>query len=421
MTLDLKWIKANPEAFDISLKARGIEPKAAEIVALYDKRHFLDIGVQELNHKRKVIAETIARSTDRVVELRSQAQQINKDIQQMEGDLLQINADIASILDYIPNILDESVPFGSSEADNVLIRSYGDVVQGNGVAKHHSDVASALGMMDFACATKISGSRFALITGMLAKLYRALGNFMLDNNTKVFGFNECSPPYLVKPHAMYNAGQFPKFVEDVFTTTDGYVLIPTSEVSLVNMFSDSIIDYSELPIRVTAHTPCFRSESGSAGRDTKGMIRLHQFHKVELVSITKPQDSMQELEFMVGVAEDILKKLELKYRVIKLCSADTGFSSAITYDIEVWYPEQNQYREVSSCSNCKDFQARRMKTRYRDPGGKIALVHTLNGSSLPIGRILAAIIENYQQEDGSIAVPKCLHDYMDGVAIISKQ
>ena len=326
---------------------------------------------------------------------------------------------IHQLLSEIPNIPSQDVPIGDNENLNLEIRKIGMPPVFDFETKDHVDLGLALGLMDFEQAGKLSGARFVVLRGILAKFERAISSFMLDVHTREFGYIEISPPILVRSDAMYGTGQLPKFSDDLFQTTNDFWLIPTAEVPLTNLVANDIINKNELPIRMTALTPCFRSEAGAAGKDTRGMLRQHQFNKVELVSICHPNESEKEHERMTNAAEEILKKLELPYRVVVLCTGDLGFSAAKTYDIEVWLPGQDNYREISSCSNCKDFQARRMLTRFQASNEKgTNFVHTLNGSGLAVGRCLIAIIENYQNEDGSITIPKVLRPYMDGLEII---
>ena len=323
------------------------------------------------------------------------------------------------VLSAIPNTPLDDVPVGNDEADNIEVRTWGNVPTFAFDPKEHFDLGETLGMMDFETAVKISGARFVILTGALARLERALGNFMLNLQTEEHGYTEVNPPALVNDATMYGTGQLPKFGDDLFKTTDGYWMIPTAEVPLTNIVAGEILDADNLPYRYTAMTWCFRSEAGSAGRDTRGMIRQHQFSKVEMVSVTKAEDSTAELERMTECAEEILKRLELPFRTVVLATGDMGFGARKTFDIEVWLPGQNAYREISSCSNCGDFQARRMKARYREKGEKeIKFVHTLNGSGLAIGRTLIAVLENYQQEDGSINIPVALRPYMGGIDVI---
>ncbi len=333
----------------------------------------------------------------------------------LEEEEKKAGAELTNFLSLLPNIPDETVPLGTSEKDNKEIRKHGEPKRLNH-AKDHVDIGEGLGGMDFEAAAKMSGSRFVLLRGGVARLERALAQFMLDTHTREHGYTELSVPLLVKDTALYGTGQLPKFAEDLFKMNTGHWLIPTSEVSLTNTVMDSITDIGALPLRLTSLTPCFRSEAGAAGKDTRGMIRQHQFYKVELVSVTEAEKSADEHERMTACAENILKKLDLSYRTITLCTGDMGFSARKTYDIEVWMPGQNTYREISSCSNCGDFQARRMMARYKKEGDKnTRYVHTLNGSGVAVGRCLIAVLENYQQMDGSVVIPEVLKPYMGGM------
>lgn len=422
--LNLKWIRENSQEFDKLLMKRGIQPKSSEIIKLDEERRQLLTLIQQFqtskNAKSKLLGSIKNKTSKEFEELKRDVNHINEKLNELTKTL-EKKTRLQEILDSLPNLLEDSVPYGIDESMNKLIRTIGTPNK-NPSAKQHFIIGEELDMMDFAQTAKISGSRFVTLKGDLAKLERALINFMLDIHTKEFGFEELSIPYLVRPHAMYNVGQLPKFAEDSFAIGESYRLIPTSEVSLTNMVADTILQKESLPIRYTAFSPCFRSEAGSAGKDTAGMIRMHQFSKVELVSITSPEESSQEHEYMLNCAEEILKRLELPYRVMLLCSGDTGFASKKTYDIEVWMPGQNKYREISSCSNCGDFQSRRMKARYKEHNNQDStFVHTLNGSGLPIGRTIIAILENYQNEDGSITVPNKLVNYMGGITKIEKK
>lgn len=420
--LNIKWIRENPEELDNLLIKRGIQPMAKEIINLDEERRQIKTLIQQFqqakNNKSRTLGQAKVKSGKEFEEAKRDVEHINQKLDELSARL-QSSDKLLGILNNLPNMLESNVPYGTDESMNELVRTWGAI---NNIhnPKEHFELGLALGMMDFMQTAKISGSRFVTLKADLARLERALVSFMIDIHTNEFDFMELSPPHMVKPQAMYNVGQLPKFAEDSFVTTTDYRLIPTAEVPLTNMVADSILMREALPIRYVAHTQCFRSEAGSAGRDAKGMIRLHQFSKVELVSITTPDESEAEHEFITNAAEEILKRLELPYRVMLLCSGDTGFSSRKTYDIEVWLPGQKQYREISSCSNCGDFQARRMAARYKEFGAtETTFVHTLNGSGLPIGRTIVAIMENYQNSDGSITVPPALVSYMGGRKKIS--
>jgi seryl-tRNA synthetase len=421
---DIKFIRSHPAMFDANLQKRGIAPCANSILELDKQMRALQSEVQELQEERNSIAKQIAAAKndlELIKKLGVQAGEIKKLLPQKEEELLKVQAAVEKYLIELPNILAEEVPIGADEEQNLLVRTWGKPTNFESPLEHWQ-LGETLKQMDFASSARMSGSRFVVLTKELAQLERAVANFMLDVHTQEYGFMEISPPLLVKEQAMFGAGQLPKFAADSFATTDGFRLIPTAEVSLVNMVAEQIIAEEELPLRYTAYTNCFRSEAGSAGRDTKGMLRLHQFSKVELVSIVRPQDSQAEHERITAAAESILQKLELPYRVMLLCSGDTGFSAHKTYDLEVWLPGQNKYREISSCSNCIDFQARRMKARYKEyTSKKNSFVHTLNGSGLAVGRTVIAIMENYQNADGSIAIPTILQQYMNGKKFISNK
>lgn len=420
--LDLKWIRENPEAFDAAMKRRGLPPQSGELLKLdADKRKIQTEG-QEVQARRNAAAKEIgkAKASGRdaeplireVADLKGAAQ----DLETRERDL-QAELDVA--LASLPNIMKDDVPDGASEDDNVELRRVGEVPTFDFTPKEHYELGDALGMMDFETAAKLSGSRFVVTSGQIARLERALAAFMVDVHTLEKGYLEVSPPVMVRSDSLFGTGQLPKFEEDLYKTEEDQYMIPTAEVPLTNLVRESILNEDELPKRFTAHTLCFRSEAGSAGKDTAGMLRQHQFAKVEMVSITTREQSDDEHERMTACAEDILKRLGLPYRVVVLCSGDTGFGARKTYDIEVWLPGQDSYREISSCSTCGDFQARRMKARYRSEGEKgTQFVHTLNGSGLAVGRTLIAVMENYQQADGSIKIPAVLVPYMGGVTEI---
>jgi seryl-tRNA synthetase len=418
---DIKFIRENPAAFDAGLARRGLAPIAKDILSEDEKRRGLLTEIQawqarrneaskEIGHVKKVGGDAGG--------LMNEVAELKEKIAGAEHDEERLGRGIDARMSAIPNIPAEDVPPGKDEHDNVELRRVGEVPRINS-AKEHFELGEALGLMDFEAAAKLSGSRFTLIKGALCNLERALGQFFLDTHTREHGYTEMSPPLMVRDAAAYGTGQLPKFSEDLFQTTRGDWLIPTAEVPLTNLVAESIVASEELPLRMTAMTPCFRSEAGSAGKDTRGMIRQHQFYKVEMVSITTPDQSVAEHERMTTCAEAVLKKLELPFRTIVLCTGDMGFCSQKTYDIEVWLPGQNAYREISSCSNCGDFQARRMNARCRGRDEKATrFVHTLNGSGVAVGRALIAIMENYQQPDGSIAIPSVLQPYMGGVKVI---
>ncbi|MFT4314416.1 MAG: serine--tRNA ligase [Wolbachia pipientis] len=424
---DIEHIRKNPEGFEKAIKSRGVkEFTTEEILEIDHKKRSLTTKLQALNKQRNEITEEIKRlkmnksSCENEVEV---SRNITNEIEAISLKEQTEKDNLMNILSNLPNISAQNVPIGEDESSNVEIRKYGERRKFDFTPKFHYELGERLGLMDFEQAAKISGSRFTILKGQLAKLGRALINFMLETHVNEFAYTEVYHPALVKNEAMYNVGQLPKFSDDSYLTTDKLRLIPTSEVVLTNLVADKIIEEKELPIRFTAYSECFRKEAGSAGRDTRGMIRQHQFGKVELVSITTEDQSKDELERMTSVAEEILKKLELPYRVMLLCSGDMGFSAQKTYDIEVWLPEQNKYREISSCSNCGTFQARRMNTKYfleNDRKTK-KYVHTLNGSALAIGRTIVAIMENYQNSDGSVTIPNVLQRYMSNDTVISKQ
>ena len=422
---DLKWIRDNKEAFDAGLAKRGVAPQAATVLEIDEERRAHLKALQEAQGKRNAASKEIGKAKASGDEAAAQAAidevaKIKSFIQSGEETEREIEGRLRAALAQIPNIPHEDVPEGADEADNELVRTVGDVPSFDFEPKQHFELGEALGLMDFEVAADMSGARFVLLSGALARLERALAQFMLDLQTGEHGYTEVSPPLLVKENALFGTGQLPKFEEDLFKTTSDHYLIPTAEVPLTNIVAGRVIDEAYLPRRFAAYSPCFRSEAGSAGRDTRGMIRQHQFMKVELVSVTTPETSEDELERMTGCAEEVLKRLGLAYRVMKLCTGDMGFGARRTYDIEVWLPGQNTYREISSCSVCGDFQARRMNARYRKEGQKaLEFVHTLNGSGLAVGRTLIAVLENYQQADGSVVVPEVLRPFMGGVDVIS--
>tara|TARA_B110000116_G_scaffold161994_1_gene140079 strand:- start:5762 stop:7048 length:1287 start_codon:yes stop_codon:yes gene_type:complete len=423
---DLKWIRENPETLDESLKKRGLKPVSDDILKIDTERRLVQTNLQEMQNQRNEVSKQIGvkvgiGAVDEVEDLKSKVIKLKESIQRNEQSERQLGENLQDLLLGLPNILDASIPNGNTENDNEELRSYGEPQNFNFQPREHYEIGENLSLMDFQTATKLSGSRFVILKGALARMERALAQFMLDVQTTEWGYTEVAPPLLVKESALYGTGQLPKFSDDLFRTTGDHWLIPTAEVPLTNMVSDSILEEVNLPIRFVAHTACFRSEAGAAGKDTRGMLRQHQFYKVELVSVVHPDHSDDELNRMTTCAESILKYLELPYRVMLLCSGDTGFAASKTHDIEVWLPGQGAYREISSCSNTLDFQSRRMKSRFRPKGVKkgTLYVHTLNGSGVAIGRALIAIIENYQCDDGSVIIPEALRPYMGGLKVIN--
>ncbi|OJE43501.1 serine--tRNA ligase [Bacillus proteolyticus] len=422
--LDVKVLRANFEEVKKKLINRGGKFLELDTFEELDQnRRELLVKVEELKSKRNGVSERIAklkREKQDANELISEMREVGESIKTLDDELRNVEEELNAILMALPNIPNETVPIGALEDDNVELRKWGEINEFSFEAKPHWEVAEKLGLLDFERAAKVTGSRFVYYNGLGARLERAVANFMLDLHVEEHGYTEVIPPFIVNSDSLIGTGQFPKFKEDVFTLKDtDYSLIPTAEVPLANYYRDEILNDAELPINFTAHTPCFRSEAGSAGRDTRGLIRQHQFSKVEMVKYTKPEESYDELEKLTANAERVLQLLRLPYRVIVLCTADIAFPAAKTYDIEVWLPSYGGYREISSCSNCEDFQARRASIRFRrTPGAKPEFVHTLNGSGLAIGRTVAAILENYQQEDGSVIIPEVLRPYMGGVEVI---
>ena len=414
---DLKYIRENPKDFDAALIRRGASPVAASIVALDENRRAILTEMQNAQARRneasKAIGAAMAKGDTATAEaLKAEVAQLKDTLPSLEERERSAGAELDSLVAGLPNLPAEDTPDGADETDNVEIARWGSPRNFDFEPRDHADVGPALGL-DFETGVAISGARFTFMRGQMARLNRALGQFMLDYQTAQRGYTECATPYLVRQESLFGTGQLPKFAEDNFQTTDGRWLIPTAEVSLTNSVREQILEESALPIRLTALTPCFRSEAGAAGRDTKGLIRQHQFEKVELVSIVRPEDSAAEHERMVESAEGILQALQLPYRKMLLCTGDMGASARRTYDLEVWLPGQGLYREISSCSNCGDWQARRMNTRYRAAETKSnVFVHTLNGSGLAVGRTLVAVLENYQQVDGSVIIPDALLPYM---------
>jgi seryl-tRNA synthetase len=443
---DIKWIRDNPAAFDAALKRRGLEPLSSSLLAIDEKRRAAILKSEQAQARRNSASKEIgdakkARDDARATALMAEVAELKTTMPQLEAAAKSADEELNKALAEIPNVPLDEVPDGLDEHGNVVRHHFGAVRNYAFTPKPHDDLGGALGYMDFESAAKLSGARFVVLKKALARLERAIGQFMLDLHTNEHGYTEITPPLLVRDEVMFGTGQLPKFEDDQFWAVKGELLaavdenalgrlrserlglIPTAEVPLTNLVRESILDEKELPMRLTALTPCFRAEAGAAGRDTRGMIRQHQFTKVELVSITTPENSKDEHERMLACAEEVLRQLDLHYRVMTLCAGDMGFSAQKTYDIEVWMPGQGEggaYREISSCSVCGDFQARRMDARYRGPDGKPHFVHTLNGSGTAVGRALIAVMEIYQQEDGSIAVPDVLQPYMGGLQVIAR-
>jgi len=419
---DIRRIREAPEAFDAMLARRGLAPLAAEILALDRRRRAAQTAFQEMQAARNALSRRIgaARGTGGDASaLQAEAAAMAEAIAHEEAEEKRLGAELDALLATIPNWPDEAVPAGSGEADNVVLRAWGEPRRFDFTPLQHFDLGERLGLMDFEAAARLAGARFVVLKGALARLERALGQFMLDLQTGEHGYTEVNPPLLVREAVLYGTGQLPKFRDDQFATTDGRWLIPTAEVPLTNLVREQVLAEADLPIRLAALTPCFRAEAGSAGRDTRGMLRQHQFMKVELVSITTPEQSEAEHARMTQAAETVLQRLGLAYRVVDLCAGDLGFGAARTFDLEVWLPGQGAYREISSCSNCRDFQARRMEARYRPAEGRgTRFVHTLNGSGVAVGRALIAVMETYQRADGGIDIPEALRPHMGGLAAI---
>ena len=417
---DVKFVRENPEAFDEAMKKRAVAPQAKSIIDLDEQRRSLQTEMQEMQARRNAASKEVGQAKrdkdeERAQALMDEVASMKARLAETEDKEREIAGQLTSILESLPNLPFDDVPVGEDEDENVEVRKIGTPPEFSFEPKQHFDIGEKLGLMDFEAAAKISGARFVVLKGQLARLERALANFMLDLHTGEHGLSETITPALVRDNAVYGTGQLPKFKEDLFHTEDNFWLIPTAEVTLTNLAAGEILKEDELPKRYTAWTQCFRSEAGAAGRDTRGMIRQHQFSKVEMVSVVHPDKSDEELERMTGCAEEVLKRLGLAYRVIVLCTGDMGFGARKTYDIEVWLPGQDTYREISSCSNCGDFQARRMKARFRPNGEKgTKFLHTLNGSGLAVGRTMVAVLENYQNEDGSVTIPEVLRPYMGG-------
>lgn len=422
---DIKLIRDNPYLFDAGLARRGMSAQSSTILELDAKRREIVAATQDAQGRRNAASKQIGAAKGKgdhetADTLMAEVAELKAKIQAGEEEERQLDRALHDMLAVIPNLPLADVPDGADEAANVVLHTIGEPRQYNFEAKEHFDVGEGLGLMDFETAAKLSGSRFVILKRHLARLERAIGNYMLDLHTTEFGYQEMSPPLLVRDDAMFGTNQLPKFAEDAFRTENGFWLIPTAEVPLTNTVREAILSEEELPLRMTAYTACFRSEAGSAGRDTRGMIRQHQFSKVELVSITTPDQSAAEHERMLSCAEEVLKRLDLPFRTMVLSTGDMGFGAQKTYDIEVWLPGQKAYREISSCSSCGDFQARRMNARYRPKDEKgTRFVNTLNGSGLAVGRTLVAVLENYQQADGSVAIPRVLQPYLGGLEVIS--
>lgn len=415
---DIKWIRENPELFDKALRSKNLDPISGEVLSIDVERRQVLQDLQQLQARRNEIATKIGcakQKKEDSSELEKQSTEIKSQLSVLEQRDSVLTEKLNNILCTLPNIPLDDVPVGKDESANQCVRVVGEPPKFDFTPKHHYELGEDLGLIDFKAAAKISGSRFTVFRGAIAQMERALKNFMLDNHTTEFGYQEIGVPFLVKSETMFGTGQLPKFAEDSFCTTDGRWLIPTSEVPLTNLVAGETVPAEQLPMRLTAYSACFRSEAGAAGRDTRGIIRNHQFSKVELVSIVHPDEGENELERMTGVAETILKKLGLAYRVVLLSTGDMGFSARKTYDLEVWLPAENTYREISSCSLCGQFQARRMNAKYKGKNGDKGFVATLNGSGLAIGRTIVAIMENYQQADGSIRIPDALVPYMNGL------
>ncbi len=424
--LDIQLLRNDIQTTAQRLAQRGFVLDTERFGELEGRRKQLQIRSEELQAQRNSLSKQIGvlmgqGKKDEAEAAKAQVAQLKTDMENIESELPQVQAALDDLLLRIPNLPHESVPVGKDETENVEVRKVGTPRTFDFDIKDHVDLGAALGL-DFEKAAELSGARFSLMKGKIARLHRALAQFMLDTHTQQHGYTECYTPYIVNDSTLLGTGQLPKFGEDLFHVTRGgdetkltQYLIPTAEVTLTNTVRDTILAEKDLPLKLTAHSPCFRSEAGSHGKDTRGLIRQHQFDKVEMVQIVQPEKSYEALEEMVGHAENILKALELPYRVITLCTGDMGFGATQTYDLEVWVPAQNTYREISSCSNCEDFQARRMKARFKDENGRNRLVHTLNGSGLAVGRTLVAVLENHQNADGSINIPAALRPYLGGL------
>ena len=425
--LDPKLVRSQPQLIAERLAARGFELDVAQLESLEARRKSVQTRTETLQAERKSRSKSIGQAKARgedIQPLLADVDRMGAELDAAKQELDTIQRELDALLLTIPNLPDETVPVGGGEDDNVEVRQWGTPRSFDFEVRDHVAIGELHGYLNFEAAAKLSGARFAVMRGPIARLHRALAQFMLDLHINEHGYEELYTPYLVHAEALQGTGQLPKFEEDLFKVPQGegerdFYLIPTAEVSLTNLISQEILDADSLPLKMTAHTPCFRSEAGSAGRDTRGMIRQHQFDKVEMVQVVRPDDSMRALEELTGHAEDVLQRLGLPYRTMALCTGDMGFGAVKTYDLEVWIPSQKKYREISSCSSCGDFQARRMQARWRNPEtGKPELVHTLNGSGLAVGRTLVAVLENYQQADGSVVVPEVLRPYMGGLELI---
>lgn len=421
---DIKAIRENPEIFDLGWKRRGLDPQSEILIAIDSQLRQKKTDLQDCQSRRNVASKAIGQAKAKGEDadgLIKEVADLKKRMSELEEDVRELSDGLIHKMSRLDNIPADNVPDGADEDDNVEIRKWGEIPTFDFEPKQHFDLGENLNQMDFEGAARMSGARFVILRGGLARLERALSTFMLDVHTTEFGYEETSVPLLVRDHALYGTSQLPKFEEDLFKATTGHYMIPTGEVPLTNMVREQILEEEKLPLRFTTLSQCFRSEAGSAGRDTRGMIRLHQFNKVEMVSITTPEQSDQEHERMTRAAEQILQRLGLPYRTLMLCVGDMGFAAQKTYDLEVWLPGQDAYREISSCSNTGDFQARRMNSRCRPAETKkTRFVHTLNGSGLAVGRTLVAVMENYQQADGSIAIPEALQPYMGGMKRIKQ-
>ena len=414
--LDIKWIINNPEEADKSFKKRGLKPLANKLIKMSESRSQVFVKLENLLEQRNNLSKEISNINDKSKknELIKKVKVLKDNITKLQESKISTNSDLGNFLMELPNFLDVTVPDGKNDNDNVEIRKVGNIKKFDFDIKDHVDIGEKLDLLDFKTATKVSGSRFVYLKNNLAKLERALSTFMIESNIKFGDFNEIYTPVLVNKNALIGTGQLPKFDSDIFKTRENLWLIPTSEVTLINLVRDKIIEKDDLPIRYTSYSPCFRSEAGAAGKDTRGLKRQHQFGKVEIVSITSPEKSEKEHLFLLSAAEKILKDLELPYRVCELCAGEVGFASKKTFDLEAWIPSTKSYMEVSSISNCGDFQSRRMNTRYK-VNEKRQYPHTLNGSALAIGRIIIAILENYQNKDGTVNIPQVLKKYMNNI------